>query len=73
MQSRMAGQVGTTKFIARIKLINYTVELGQKAVRTTIAIVSGGYQTALVSYFINRDFFPASMKVRNRTQQYHQV
>jgi hypothetical protein len=40
-----------------------TVELRQKAVRTTIAVVAGGYQTALVSYFINRDFFPALMKV----------
>ena len=39
------------------------VEVRQKAVRTTIAVVSGGYQTALVSYFINRDFFPALMKV----------
>jgi hypothetical protein len=41
-----------------------TVELRQKAVRTTIAVVAGGYQTALVSYFINRDFFPALMKVQ---------
>ena len=39
------------------------MELRQKAVRTTIAVVAGGYQTALVSYFINRDFFPALMKV----------
>ncbi|KAK3721798.1 hypothetical protein LTR37_002963 [Vermiconidia calcicola] len=40
-----------------------TVELRQKAVRTTIAVVARGYQTALVSYFINRDFFPALMKL----------
>lgn len=40
-----------------------TMELRQKAVRTTIAVVAGGYQTALVSYFINRDFFPALMKL----------
>ena len=39
-------------------------ELRQKAVRTTIATVSGAYQTVLVSYFINRDFFPSLMKVR---------
>lgn len=35
----------------------------QKAVRTAIAVVSGGYHTALVSYFIHRDFFPALMKL----------
>jgi len=35
----------------------------QKAARTAIAVVSGGYQTALVSYFIHRDFFPALMKL----------
>jgi hypothetical protein len=35
----------------------------QKAVRTATALVSGGYQTALVSYFIHRDFFPALMKL----------
>lgn len=38
-------------------------ELRQKAVRTAIAVVSGAYQTVLVSYFINRDFFPSLMKV----------
>jgi hypothetical protein len=45
------------------------VVLRQKAVRATIAVVSGGYQTALVSYFINRDFFPALMKVGYFAQQ----
>ncbi|KAF2718467.1 DUF1741-domain-containing protein [Polychaeton citri CBS 116435] len=35
----------------------------QKAVRTAISLISGGYQTALVSYFINRDLFPALMKL----------
>jgi len=40
-----------------------TLLLRQKAVRTVIAVVSGGYQTALVSYFIHRDFFPALMKL----------
>lgn len=28
-----------------------------------IAIVAGGYQTALVSYFVQKDFFPALMKL----------
>ncbi|KAF2766553.1 DUF1741-domain-containing protein [Teratosphaeria nubilosa] len=35
----------------------------QKATRTAIAVVAGGYQTALISYFIHRDFFPALMKL----------
>ncbi|TKA33063.1 hypothetical protein B0A54_14724 [Friedmanniomyces endolithicus] len=39
------------------------VSLRLKAVRTAIAVVSGGYQTALVSYFVNRDFFPAIMRL----------
>ena len=36
--------------------------------RTAIAVVSGGYQTALVSYFINRDFFPALMKLAHQVE-----
>ncbi|WPH04992.1 DUF1741-domain-containing protein [Acrodontium crateriforme] len=40
-----------------------TIAFRQKAVQTVIAVVSGGYQTALVSYFIHRDFFPALMKL----------
>lgn len=49
--------------------LTMVVVLRQKAVRATIAVVSGGYQTALVSYFINRDFFPALMKVGYFAQQ----
>ncbi|KAK4547926.1 hypothetical protein LTR36_010645 [Oleoguttula mirabilis] len=40
-----------------------TITIRQKAVRAAIAVVSGAYQTALVSYFIHRDFFPALMKL----------
>jgi len=40
-----------------------TVPIRQKATRAAIAVVAGGYQTALVSYFIHRDFFPALMKL----------
>ncbi|QIW98079.1 hypothetical protein AMS68_003597 [Peltaster fructicola] len=39
------------------------VVLKQKAVRTALAVVAGGYQTALISYFIHRDFFPSLMKL----------
>lgn len=39
------------------------IALRQKAVGTALAVVAGGYQTALVSYFIHRDLFPALMKM----------
>lgn len=39
------------------------VRLRQKAVQTALALVSGAYQTGLVSYFTHRDLFPALMKV----------
>ncbi|KAF2212353.1 hypothetical protein CERZMDRAFT_68014 [Cercospora zeae-maydis SCOH1-5] len=40
-----------------------STELRQKAIRMAIAVVAGGYQTALVSYFVQKDFFPALMKL----------
>ncbi|GIZ38997.1 hypothetical protein CKM354_000239000 [Cercospora kikuchii] len=40
-----------------------STELRQKAARMAIAVVAGGYQTALVSYFVQKDFFPALMKL----------
>ena len=43
-----------------------TLTIRQKAVRTAIAVVSGGYQTALISYFLHRDLFPALMKLVNQ-------
>lgn len=58
------GRTGRCMFISFCAVVNIALdELRQKAVRTTIAVVSGAYQTVLVSYFINRDFFPALMKV----------
>ncbi|KAK5116357.1 hypothetical protein LTR62_007904 [Meristemomyces frigidus] len=44
------------------------VELQIKAVRAASAVVAGGYQTALVSYFVNRDFFPGLMRLVQRQQ-----
>lgn len=46
-----------------VLVLTKSVELRQKAVQATIAVVAGGYQTALVSYFLHRDFFPALMNV----------
>jgi hypothetical protein len=38
------------------------VELRQSAVEVVLAITSGAYQTSLLTYFIQRDLFPAIMK-----------
>ncbi|USW48693.1 Putative armadillo-like helical domain-containing protein [Septoria linicola] len=43
-----------------------STELRQKGVRMAIAVVAGGYQTALVSYFVQKDFFPALMKLAHQ-------
>ena len=42
-----------------------TLDIRRKAVRAVIAAVAGAYQTGLVSYCINRDLFPALLKVCN--------
>ncbi|KAK5711361.1 hypothetical protein LTR17_018428 [Elasticomyces elasticus] len=42
-----------------IKNDNRTTSTRLKAVRTAVAVVSGGYQTAVVSYFVHNDFFPS--------------
>lgn len=39
------------------------VEIRQKAVEAALSIVSGAYQTSLLSYFTHRDLFPSLMKV----------
>jgi hypothetical protein len=44
-------------------MLTLPVSTRQKAIRTAIAVVAGGYQTALVSYFVHRDLFPALMTV----------
>ena len=36
--------------------------------RMAIAVVAGGYQTALVSYFVQKDFFPALMKLLHQLE-----
>lgn len=39
------------------------LDVRQKANRAALAAVTGAYQTALISFFIGKDFFPALMKV----------
>jgi hypothetical protein len=41
----------------------YTAELQQKAVEVALAVTSGAYQTSLLTYFIQRDLFPAIINV----------
>lgn len=50
-----------------------TLDIRRKAVRATIATVAGAYQTGLVSYFVNRDLFPALLKVRQSFRNASQV
>ncbi|KAK3304765.1 uncharacterized protein B0T15DRAFT_558738 [Chaetomium strumarium] len=37
----------------------YTADLQQRAVEVALAVTSGAYQTSLLTYFIQRDLFPA--------------
>ncbi|KAI0843257.1 DUF1741-domain-containing protein [Hypoxylon sp. FL0890] len=39
-----------------------SMEVRQKAVEVVLSITSGAYQTSLLTYFIQRDLFPAIMK-----------
>ncbi|KAI0799535.1 hypothetical protein GGR55DRAFT_683882 [Xylaria sp. FL0064] len=39
-----------------------TLEIRQRAVEVILSITSGAYQTSLLTYFIQRDLFPAIMK-----------
>ncbi|KAI1506447.1 hypothetical protein F5X99DRAFT_415249 [Biscogniauxia marginata] len=40
-----------------------TLEVRQRAVEVVLSITSGAYQTSLLTYFIQRDLFPAIMKL----------
>jgi hypothetical protein len=40
------------------------VDIRQKAIEVALSVVSGAYQTSLLSYFTHRDLFPSLMKVR---------
>ncbi|KAL2196994.1 hypothetical protein P885DRAFT_68893 [Corynascus similis CBS 632.67] len=37
----------------------YTADLQQRAIEVALAVASGAYQTSLLTYFIQRDLFPA--------------
>lgn len=38
------------------------VDIRQKAIQAALSVVSGAYQTSLLSYFTHRDLFPSLMK-----------
>lgn len=41
----------------------YTADLQRRAVDVALAVTSGAYQTSLLTYFIQRDLFPAITSV----------
>lgn len=45
----------------------YTADLQQRAVEVALAVASGAYQTSLLTYFIQRDLFPAIISVGEPT------
>ncbi|KAF6817392.1 hypothetical protein CPLU01_13593 [Colletotrichum plurivorum] len=54
-----------TDFVGALDLIirsGKSLELRQKAVEVVLAMTAGAYQTSLLTYFIQRDLFPAVMK-----------
>ncbi|TVY73372.1 UPF0668 protein-like [Lachnellula suecica] len=54
-----------TDFVAALDVtikIGRTLDIRQKAIEVALAVVSGAYQTSLLSYFTHRDLFPSLMK-----------
>ncbi|KAG9229690.1 hypothetical protein BJ875DRAFT_474222 [Amylocarpus encephaloides] len=54
-----------TDFVAALDVTIKTgssLDVRQKAIEAALAVVSGAYQTSLLSYFIHRDLFPSLMK-----------
>ncbi|KAI1084332.1 DUF1741-domain-containing protein [Whalleya microplaca] len=50
-----------------------TLEVRQRAVEVVLSITSGAYQTSLLTYFIQRDLFPAIMKFIQESESPSQV
>ncbi|CZS88119.1 uncharacterized protein RCO7_01085 [Rhynchosporium graminicola] len=54
-----------TDFVAALDVTIKTgrcLEIRQKAIEVAMSVVSGAYQTSLLSYFTHRDLFPSLMK-----------
>lgn len=55
-----------TDFVASLDIAiktGRTLDVRQKAIEVALAMISGAYQTSLLSYFTHRDLFPSLMKV----------
>ncbi|KAI0900232.1 DUF1741-domain-containing protein [Annulohypoxylon nitens] len=50
-----------------------SMEVRQKAVEVVLSITSGAYQTSLLTYFIQRDLFPAIMKFIQESDSPHRA
>jgi len=54
-----------TDFVAALDVTirnGNTLDIRQKAIEAALSVVSGAYQTTLLSYFTHRDLFPSLMK-----------
>ncbi|PSS20412.1 hypothetical protein M430DRAFT_66110 [Amorphotheca resinae ATCC 22711] len=54
-----------TEFVAALDVTIRTgrdLDIRQKAIQAALSVVSGAYQTSLLSYFTHRDLFPSLMK-----------
>ncbi|OKL60019.1 hypothetical protein UA08_04770 [Talaromyces atroroseus] len=49
------------------------LDLRIKAIRTTVAMISGAYKTSLIAYFMQRDFFPSIMKFVHDSESHLQI
>jgi hypothetical protein len=59
-RGRVVGASEKAKGWANVRI----VEIRVKAIEAALSVVSGAYQTTLLTYFIHRDLFPSLMKVR---------
>lgn len=62
LQSELGEAVGNLGKGHRAMLIEI-VDVRQKSIEVALSVVSGAYQTSLLSYFTHRDLFPSLMKV----------
>jgi hypothetical protein len=59
-----------TEFVSALEAIirnSKDLDVRYKAIEVLLAVTAGAYQTTLLTYLIQRDLFPAVMKVRQPT------
>ncbi|KXJ96470.1 hypothetical protein Micbo1qcDRAFT_1020 [Microdochium bolleyi] len=65
-----------TEFVAALDNVirnGKTLDVRQRAVEVVLSITSGAYQTSLLTYFIQRDLFPAIMKFIQDSEEPGQI